>query len=207
MTNDQMAKFHFSKHKTLLILNNFYHPKINNMSKITKTINICFCLALASFFACKEAPKNNAPTDEEAITDVVHNFYKWYSSGTDEAIQYVDIEGEFAKLDMAKVAAYHAQLMNSGFLTKAYVDNDLAILEEYAAIWAKDKETGREGPLTGYDYNRVFCGQDWTPETYTTGPIQIEMLGANRAKAVIESTTLELVKENGKWLISKNNCF
>ena len=90
-----MAKFHLNRHKTFLILRSFHQPKINNMSKITKTINICFCLALASLFACQEAPKNSAPTDKVAITDVVQNFYKWYPPAGIERIEgFLAVEGD-----------------------------------------------------------------------------------------------------------------
>jgi len=168
------------------------------------------CLALASFFACQEAPKNNAPGDPKAelaaITDVVHSFYKWYPPAGIERIEYVDFEGEFSKLDMAKVAAYHAEMMKSGFLSQAYIDNDLAYLKKYEAIWAKNKENGNEGPLSGYDYDRVYCGQDWDPKEYTTGTPEVELIGTDQAKVAVGSSNLELVKENGKWLIAKISC-
>ena len=168
------------------------------------------CLALVSFFACQEAPKNNVPTDRKAelaaITDVVHNFYKWYTYSDREHINYIDSKGKFSKLDMAKVAAYHAQMMKSGFLSQAYIDNDMAYLKKYEAIWAKDKENGNEAPLSGEDYDRVFCGQDWEPEEYTTGMHKVDELGTNQAKITVGASKLELVKQDGKWLISKISC-
>ncbi|HOY20441.1 MAG TPA: hypothetical protein PLC89_24225 [Haliscomenobacter sp.] len=176
------------------------------MSKITKIVNICFGFALASLFACKEAPKNSAPTDKAAITDVVQNFYNWYPPAGIERIEYVDSEGEFSKLDMANVAAYHALMMKSGFLSQAYIDNDLAYLKQYEAIWATDKENNNEAPLSGYDYDRVYCGQDWDPKEYTTGTPKVDLLGTNQAKVTVGASKLELVKENGKWLISKISC-
>jgi|GEM_PF-1446091 len=168
------------------------------------------CLALASFFACQEAPKNNAPTDPKvelaAITDVVHNFYKWYPPKGIERIEYVNSEGEFSKLDMPNVAAYHALMMKSGFLSQAYIDNDLAYLKKYEAIWAENKENGNELPLSGEDYDRVYCGQDWDPKEYTTGTPKVKLLGTNQAKVYVGASDLELVKENGKWLIAKISC-
>ena len=187
-------------------MRNFYQPKIFNMRKFSKIIHICFCIALAAFFACNEAPKNNTPTDETAITDVVHNFYKWYPPAGIERIEYIDSEGEFSKLDMAKVADYHAQMMQSGFLSQAYIDNDMAFLKKYEAIWAKDKENNNEAPLTGHDYDRVYCGQDWDPKQYTTGTHKVDLLGTNQAKITVGASKLELAKENGKWLISKISC-
>ena len=191
------------------------------MRKITKIINICFCLALASLFACKEAPKNSAPSDQPgvdqvdpkaelaAITDVVHNFYKWYVTFTGDEkrnVNYLDMKSKVTKLDNAKVAVYHAELMKSGFLSKSYIDHDLAELKNFEAIWQKGKENVNEFPITGMDRNRVFCGQDWDTEAFTTRAIQAEALGTNQVKVAIEHAELELIKENGKWLISKITC-
>jgi len=167
-------------------------------------------LALASFSACQEAPKNNAPTDLEAelaaITDVVHNFYKWYTYSDREHINYIDAKGELSKLDMAKVAAYHAQMMKSGFLSQTFIDNDMAYLKKYEAIWAKNKENDNEFPLSGMDHNRVFCGQDNDPKDYISGTLKVDLIGTNQAKTTKGDSKLELVKENGKWLISKISC-
>lgn len=172
---------------------------------------LVFCLVLSSFLACQEAPKKNASGDPKAesaaITDVVHSFYKWYPPAGIERIEYVDLEGEFSKLDMEKVAAYHAEMMKSGFLSQAYIDNDLAYLKKYEAIWAQNKENGNEEPLSGYDYDRVYCGQDWDPKEYTTGTLEVDLIGTNQAKTTVGDSKLELVKEDGKWLISKITCY
>ena len=180
-----------------------------------------FFLALASFSACQEAPKNNAPTDQTgvdevdlkaelaAITDVVHNFYNWYITFTGDEkrnVNYLDMKSKVTKLDNAKVAVYHAELMKSGFLSKSYIDHDLAELKNFEAIWQKGKENVNEFPITGMDRNRVFCGQDWDTEAFTTRAIQAETLGTNQVKVAIEHAELELTKENGKWLISKITC-
>lgn len=187
------------------------------------------CLVLASFFACKEAPKKTStttPTDKTAevptnksgapdgsdlvaVTDVIHRFYKWYETFTNDAkkrIEYIDSKGKTAKLDPTKLAAYHAEWMKSGFISKAYIDNDVAYLKEQEAEWKKNNEKGQGEVLTGMDSDRVFCGQDWEPKAYTTGAVKAEGLGTNQVKATVEGNTIELVKENGKWLISKISC-
>ena len=174
-----------------------------------------FVILFLSFGACSDAPKSDKTTaapsnnasikaDSTAITEVVHNFYKWYAAIT--PIEYIDSKGKVSKLDMAKVAAYHTQMMSSGFISKVYIDADMAYLKKYEAIWAKDKENAKETPLSGADYDRVFCGQDWDEKAYATGAVKIEGLGTNQVKASIEASKLELVKENDKWLISKITC-
>ena len=171
------------------------------------------CLALASFFACQEAPKNNAPGNPQAelaaITAMVIDFYNWYTYEVNsEAINYdyIDSKGEFSKLDMAKVAAYHAQMMKSGFLSQTYIDNDLAYLKKYEAIWAKNKENGNELPLSGERPDRILCGLDSNPYNIVS-KLKIDLIGTNKAKTTRGNSKLELVKENGKWLISKIYCF
>ena len=175
------------------------------------------CLAFLIAFSCTEAPKsttsektasqNNA--DSIAITDAVHNFYKWYDAFTQDQnrnINYVDSKGKASKLDMAQVAVYHAELMKSGFLSKTYFDNDLTYLKKYEAEWQKNNENNEEGPLSGLDYDRIFCGQDWDLATYTTGALKLNGLGTNQVKTLIGTNKLELAKENGKWLIAKIDC-
>jgi hypothetical protein len=193
------------------------------MKKVT-----LICLVLTSFFACKDAPKNttNTPTDKMAeaptdkggaqnntdsvaITDVVHNFYKWYEAFANDAkrrIDYLNSKGKATKLDNTKLAAYHAEMTKSGFISKAYIDNDVAYLKKYEAEWTKNKENNNDGPLSGLDFDRVFCGQDWDIKVYTTGAVKAEGLGTNQVKATVEGSKIELVKENGKWLISKIIC-
>lgn len=187
--------------------------------------SILFCLALASFFACQEAPKKTTqpptttePTDKSgaqndsdlvAVTDVIHSFYKWYAALIDDnkrSIEYINSKGKTSKLDNTKLATYHAELMKSSFISKAYIDNDVAYLKKYEAEWQKNKENGNDGPLSGLDFDRVYCGQDWDIKAYTTGVIKADGLGTNQVKTTVEGSKLELVKEDGKWLIAKITC-
>lgn len=192
--------------------------------------SIVICLILFPFFACKEAPKNananatstakvaDTPTDKGgsqngadsvAVTGVIHSFYKWYEAFTNDdkkRIEYVDSKGKTSKLNNAKLAAYHAELMKSGFVSKAYIDSDVAYLKKCEADWQKNKENNNDGPLSGLDYDRVFCGQDWDIKAYTTGAVKAEGIGTNQVKATVGSSKIELAKENGKWLISKIVC-
>jgi hypothetical protein len=183
-------------------------------------------LVLASFFACQDAPKNTTqtptttaqPTDKGgaqdatdlvAITDVVHNFYKWYDAfqkNDKRTIDYLNSKGKSTKLDNTKLAAYHAEFMKSGFISKAYLDNDVTYLKKYEAEWQKNKENNNDGPLSGLDFDRVFCGQDWDIKDYTTGAVKADGLGTNQVKTTVGGSKLELVKDNGKWLISKIIC-
>ena len=170
------------------------------------------CLALASFSACQEAPKNNAPGDPQAeyaaITAMVIDFYNWYTYEVNsEAINYdyIDSKGEFSKLDMAKLAVYHAQMMKSGFLSQTYIDNDLAYLKKHEAIWAKNKENDFNDLFSGDPLDRILCGLDSNPYNIVSR-LKIDLIGTNKAKTTRGNSKLELVKENGKWLIAKISC-
>jgi hypothetical protein len=193
---------------------------------------IFISLVLTAFLACKDAPNSTDATkatekadatkdttagpttaggtqnttDTTSITEVVHGFYKWYETFPSMDYDYVDAKGKIAKLDNSKLEAYHTALLKSGFLSKAYIDNDMAYLKKYEAEWVKNKENGNDGPLSGLDYDRVFCGQDWDIVAYKSGAVKVDGISANEAKAGIESSKLDLVKENGKWLISKITC-
>ena len=114
--------------------------------------SVLICLVLTSLFACKEAPKNSAdtpsdkitevPTDKSgaqddgdlvAVTDVIHSFYQWYEAFTNDDkrnIDYLDSKGKTTKLDNSKVNAFHAEFMKSGFISKVYIDNDMAYLKK-----------------------------------------------------------------------------
>jgi hypothetical protein len=194
------------------------------MKKVT-----LLCLVLTSIFACKEAAKNTSastPTDKVAevptnqsgtlseadkvaITDAAHNFYKWYETfifDDKRSVPFIDFGGKAAMLDNANLTIYHAELMKSGLISQAFIDNDLTFLKGNEAEWIKNNEDGGDGPLTGMDYERFFCGQDYDIKAYTTGPVKFEGFGTNPAKATIETSKIELVKENGKWLIAKISC-
>ncbi len=191
-------------------------------------------LVVITFFACKNATESTTPTEDQtqaqtpvttdesanmggaqndndlvAISDAVHNFYKWYETfffDDKRSVPFIDFSGKTAKLDGASLAKYHAEILKSGLISQAFIDSDLAFLKANEAEWIKNKEDGGDGPLTGMDYERIFCGQDWDVVAYKTGEVKTELINANAAKANIQSSKLELVKENGKWLISKITC-
>lgn len=186
-----------------------------------------FSLAVFSFFSCKNSTNNSDQTTDEptgsagsqdhpdlaAITDVIHNFYKWY--GTAQAaidINYLNLEGKYPKLDNANVDAYYELIAASGFISNEYVESEKAYLKKCEAAWEKEKY--EDGPLPGLDADRFFCAQDWDLNFWTMSPVTAEGLGTDRVKATMSGTEggspqerkFELKKENGKWLITKIEC-
>jgi hypothetical protein len=151
-----------------------------------------------------------------AITDVIHNFYKWYNtnSATINEINYIK-PGKSTTLDTERLAAYHALLKQSNCISQAYIDGDLAYLKNLEATAWKTEDV-RETPLTGLDFERLFCAQDWDINFWMTAPVYVEGLGLDAEKATAKLSgdegggpriqDFEVVKENGKWLISKIIC-
>ncbi len=190
------------------------------------------CFATLCFVACNQTPAETtasentvteAPTDSGgsqddpdlvAITDVVHGFYKWYYANNTTALNINFLKpGKSTTLDPAKLDAYFAALLKSGYISQAFVDAERAYLKNLeATVWKN--ENMEVQPLTGLDYDRFFCAQDWDINFWTTAPVEAEGLGTDQVKATISGTEggsprqqkLELKKENGKWLITSINC-
>jgi hypothetical protein len=109
--------------------------------------------------------------------------------------------------------AYYAKLKESGFISQAYIDADKAYLQNLEATAWKN-ENVEEGPISGLDYDRFFCAQDYDINFWVSAPIAAEGLGTEQATATMtgdeggseRSQKFELKKENGKWLISKIVC-
>lgn len=193
-------------------------------SKIMRSFLMFYllCFTLSTFVACNEGSKGTAntpatsekPTDPAesdlaAITEVVHGFFKWYETFLQDEkrnIDYLDSKGKATKLDHTKLKAYHTELIKSGFISKTYIADDMAYLKGYEAEWQKNNENASESPISGVDFDRVFCGQDWDIEAYTKGDVEVDELGKNQVKVEVGYSILELVKENGKWLIAKISC-
>ncbi len=188
-------------------------------------------LATFTLLSCKNTPTPDAGAATEevsqdngsdndpdllAITDVIHNFYKWFNTNgaTMQEIDYVK-PGRSTTLDMERLAAYHAQLKQSNCISQAYIDGDLAYLKNLEATAWKTEDV-RETPLTGLDSERLFCAQDWDINYWMTAPVYVEGLGLGAEKAIAKLSgdeggsprvqDFEVVKENGKWLISKIIC-
>ncbi len=193
---------------------------IITLTNIKMRILNYFSLICFSLGACNEASKTTDTTstenngteilaDSTDVKDVVNSFYKWYESFIDDekrAVDFLNTDGSAAKLDIAKLTIYHEELMKSGFVSQTYIEHDLSLLKGYEAEWAKNNENGNDGPLTGLDYDRVFCGQDWDIAAYTSGAVRTEVLDQNLVAATIEASKIELEKENGKWFITKITC-
>jgi hypothetical protein len=195
-----------------------------------KNLFLLLSMIAFGFFACTESPKPNEtatsthePTgnggsqddpDLVAIDEAIHGFYKWYEANMNTLanINYVK-GGKSSTLDNAQLEAYYALLLKSGFISQAYVDADRAYLKNLEAT-AWKSENVEEEPITGLDYDRLFCAQDFDINFWVSAPVAAEGLGTDQALATMtgdeggseRSQKFELKKENGKWLIAKILC-
>ncbi len=165
-----------------------------------------------------EVPTDNGGSQDDpdlvAIDAAIHGFYKWYETNMNNLanINYVK-GGKSTTLDNAGLDAYYAKLKESGFISQAYIDGDKAFLKNLEATAWKNEDVN-EGPLTGLDYDRFFCAQDYDMAFWTAAPVTTEGLGTDKATATMSGTEaggprsqqFEVVKENGKWLIAKIVC-
>jgi protein involved in sex pheromone biosynthesis len=181
-----------------------------------------FSLLLSTLFACNETSKDTAAegedanaqddTDLVAVTDVVHNFYKWYYANTAALMKINFLKGGASTtIDDAKLDEYLGFVAQSGYVSQIYLESEKAALKELEATAWKN-ENVEEEPLSGLDYDRFLCSQDMEElQILTASPVTAEGLGTDKITATLDIENyvpkkLELVKENGKWLISKFVC-
>lgn len=190
-----------------------------NFNHMRKQLNLL--LLLLGLLACRQntADKNTQATpqthpDQTAIANTVHDFYEWYDTfvrDTSQDRNFLDMKGKYARLDRAKVDQYFDHLKAGGYISDEYVALEKDFLRKCEPLWQTED---KNEVLTGLDYNRVFCAQDWDPDFWTKAPVRVEDLEPGRVKATLAGTeagtprehTLELKKENGKWLIAKIHC-
>lgn len=180
-------------------------------------------LLLLGLFACQQAPKTAEPQtpppapaipDSAAVADVIHNFYKWYdafSRDETKGVDFTDDSGAHLKLNAAKLDAYFANFQNSGFVSAGFIEQEKAFYKKCEALWQKEP---KDDVPSGMDADKYFCAQDWEVGFYTTAAVRLQPSGADRVTATLYSSNsndpqdrrIELVRENGKWLIAKIEC-
>lgn len=198
------------------------------MVQMKKHILILFLIS-AIGIACNQAPSgteagaattevpadNGGPQDDPdlvAINETIHHFYGWYEANM-ETLANISYIKNGNQLDGGQLDAYYAMLMKTGLVHQSYVDADRAYLKNLEATAWKN-ENVEEGPLTGLDYDRFFCAQDFVMDFWKTAPVGAEGLGTDKVKATMSgdeggsprTQQFELVKENGKWLIAAVVC-
>lgn len=183
--------------------------------------------SLAILIACKETPKDNSASDQQAetvenkvdstaelaaITNTVHNFYKWYETNAEGLFNINFVKGGKATtIDNAKFDEYFALLAKCGDLSKTFIEEEKAFYKNLEATVWKNQNADEE-PITGLDYDRFVCSQDMEDyKLLTTAPVTVKNWGNEKVLVAIELKDyaikkFELVKENGQWLISRLIC-
>ncbi|MCF8248201.1 MAG: copper resistance protein NlpE N-terminal domain-containing protein [Saprospiraceae bacterium] len=181
--------------------------------------NLIFaCLFVSLFFSCKEAPKDAAAdaasADSTAIAASVHGFYQWYDGYVQDNTKQVDFvitANNHYALDLSLLDKYLANIQASGFVSSELLASDKSFYQACEKLWQNE---AADGPATGMDGNKYFCAQDWDINFWTTSPVRINSLDADKAAVTLYGTeggspkeqNMELKKENGKWLLTKIEC-
>ncbi len=186
-----------------------------------KTLSIVTIVLLA-LFACTKSTHNTTETntspaalsDSAAIADAVHGFYRWYttfSQDTTHRVDFTDNRGEHLKLIQPKLERYYAHFKTSGFVSDAFIVNEYAFYRQCSEAWQHEAIDEVQSCL---DADKYFCAQEWEPDFWTTSPVRIKSTGSMKVRATLYGTyfdnpmerNIDLVKENGKWLISHIEC-
>jgi hypothetical protein len=170
---------------------------------------------LASLLAaCGDGPTASAKPvadrsqDSIAITEAVHNFYKWYNANGEQlGYDFVKVEGERVVFDEAKLMERLSRFKESGAVSEFFIQNELAFYRTCARRWAVEKPGD---VLPGMEMDKYYCAQDGDFEAFATDPVHITHWHPKRAVARLTfkdpapngpHRDFELLKEDGKWLI------
>ncbi len=179
-------------------------------------------IALVILASCHQSAQTNTattsakniPSDSVAIADAVHGFYTWYvtfSQDTTHHIDFTDDRGEHLKLIQPKLERYYAHFKASGFVSDAFITNEMAFYKQCSEVW--QQELIDEVPSC-MDADKYFCAQEWEPTFWTTSPIRIKTTSPDQVVATLYGKSygsamernVSLKKENGKWLITSIEC-
>ncbi|MFD2572238.1 DUF3828 domain-containing protein [Spirosoma soli] len=186
-----------------------------------KTSLLAF-LALVALLACHSEPQTNheattpgsSTPDSAAVADAVHGFYQWYVTFLQDPtkqIDFTDDSGEHLQLIRPKLERYLAHVKASGFVSDAFIAGEAAFYQQCSQVWQNEPIDEVPSCLDG---DRYFCAQDWDATFWTRSPVRIKTIGPNKIRATLYGSyynnvmerSIELVRENGKWLISHIDC-
>ncbi|CCG99663.1 hypothetical protein FAES_1653 [Fibrella aestuarina BUZ 2] len=153
-------------------------------------------------------------SDSAAVADVVHGFYKWYTAFSQKAanqIDFTDDNGPHLTLNQEKLERYLARFAASNFVSREFIANEVAFYRQCSQWWQHEPIDDVPSCL---DADRYFCAQEWEPDFWLKSPVRIRPNGPDRVTATLVGQaygspmerTVELKKEEGKWLIANIEC-
>lgn len=182
---------------------------------------IHFLLFSCLILSCKNNSTNtstpvvekNMVSDSAAIADVIHGFYKFYSTFETDSTQYdfIDDSGKFLKLDEMKLKKYLGKFFQTGLVSEEFITNEHEFYMKCGKLWVSEVKGDVPSCM---DADRMYCGQDGDFPEFTTAPVKSTIIGDRATAKMIfkpdsgngESRNYELKKENGKWLMAKVEC-
>ncbi|MBL7774614.1 MAG: DUF3828 domain-containing protein [Saprospiraceae bacterium] len=149
----------------------------------------------------------------KACETTIHDFYRWYDAfARDDSryIQFTDQSGKHVRLDTAKLELHLAQYKSSGFVSERFIANRKAYYQNCEKLWQNEP---KDEPGSCMDHDPCFCAQDWELDFWTKSPVSIQRTG-EQAVATLSGTEggspreqrINMVLENGKWLIADIRC-
>jgi hypothetical protein len=172
------------------------------------------------FLACSQSPKDTATSttpvtaDSVASADVIHGFYQWYNGFLNEEAKDMNFLNEDGTtLNQTALESYFSFFKATGFVSNQFVEGEYAFYKKCEELWKKEASNPGE-VLPCLDADKYFCAQDWELDYWVKSPVRIKLSGQDKMTATLYGThggspmerNFELVKENGKWLLSKIEC-
>jgi len=196
--------------------------QLNNMKRISYIILI----ALFSFTASAQS-KTKPVSDSAQIRSVVMNFYNWYNSNWGKINAFKLYKGKKTsdgflppyKIDWKEVDRYFAYLRKN----VPYVGEAFIVQERKHFRWADSmfkKEPDGEIPA-GFDYDRFTNSQEepeyllkelknkkskWTIKSKKNSATVVVQNFDAPSSEYLQLFCAEMIKEKGKWKISKPYC-
>lgn len=177
----------------------------------------CFLLFMACAENSPKAAEKMPPSVSNDTTDIaatIHGFFVWYDkfqNDTTRHIDFMDDSGKHLKINETALKTYLGEFQKSGFVSESFIVGEFDFYQKCAKLWQNEE---KDGIPSGMDADKIFCAQDWDIDVWTKSPVRIVKTDDTHAKATLYGTwntdkferQYELVKENGKWLLTKIEC-
>ena len=167
--------------------------------------------------ANEQAKENKEESGSDAQTEIantVHGFFKWYAAfieAPEGNFDFVSDDGKHPTLDNQKLDKHLQKFVASGFVSTQWTASERGFYNQCATKW---KNQPADDLPEGMDSDRIICGQDANFEEFGTASVQAEIKGETAVATMAfpqgsgngVNRKYDLLKENGKWRITKFHC-
>jgi hypothetical protein len=164
-----------------------------------------------------EVVKAAAPVinlDSLGMAESIHTFYKWYGEtgkGLITKINFVNTEINHPRLDLRILSKYMAEFSKSGAVCTEFIQNETIFYRACELAWLEENS---KDVITGFATDRYYCQQGGDAQEFLTAGVSSQIEGDRATVQLLLDPkgpnggprNFEMKKENGKWLLSKNEC-